>query len=553
MSSQKNFICCSNSNDNICDNTIIESYYENKDLCLDESVFESYYEIEDLSMDESSITDSFISELQNLVKSDYSISSDDEKLLVKDLDNFTSTSLFQVTDISDPRLILFFKSKRDLECEEFLKSLQSSWNVSELDTVKIMFYLRDCRGGKGERKLFLWFILWLYYTNYDLFVKIVPYIPLYGCYRDLRNLLLVTKNDQCIIKFWCDQLKEDSERLKTSDNNFISLAAKWVPIQNSEFSSNLNMTHKQFRKFLKPLRSKLNIVEQKMSQNDWNSIDFYNVSSLAIKKYSNSFKKHCPDKFHLFLSSSKNSKFNKYFSDIYPHELVKSVLYPKIKPCNLNPNFCNHYWNNLINCYKYSSLNKTLPIIDVSGSMDGTPLSVAISFGLFLSEIYDQNSPFHKKFINFSTFPELVSIKGNTLEEKVHSISMSNWHMNINIGAIYDLILNTCKNSPTDCPQNILIFSDMQFEDLEPSFQKTNLSQISLKYEKHNLKTPKLIFWNLRPKTIDFSLERSEYLTLIKGFSLDIYSLFLSSKNDLTPQNFVSKILNSSRYNKIKF
>ena len=57
-----------------------------------------------------------------------------------------------------------------------------------------IFQMRDARGGKGERKLFLLSILHLYKSYPEKVLKILDFIPEYGYWKDF--LLLLQKNCQ---------------------------------------------------------------------------------------------------------------------------------------------------------------------------------------------------------------------------------------------------------------------------------------------------------------------------------------------------------------------
>ena len=60
---------------------------------------------------------------------------------------------------------------------------------------------------------------------------------------------------------------------------------------------------------------------------------------------------------------------------LYPYEIVKQSLY------STNTQLLQNYWNNLPDYLKGNSSN-ALAVIDVSGSMTGIPMDVAISLGV---------------------------------------------------------------------------------------------------------------------------------------------------------------------------
>ncbi len=447
----------------------------------------------------------------------------------------------------DPRLDLFFKSVRDLTVEKFLVLLRDSWNVSSLDTIKTMFYIRDCRRGKGEKKLFIWFMYWLYEINKDLFIKMIRHIPYYGCYKDLKKLLKLTKDDN-IVKFWSSEILLDKVLFREGKQP-ISLAAKWIPIQNTQFSKYFNMTHKQFRHFLKPLRENLNIVEQKMSDCKWDEIEFDKIPSLASKKYVNTFKRHCEERYGEYMKLVKQGSKKLNVNLIEPHDIISDILYNH----QLSEEFVQNAWNKLLEMNNNKS--KSICVVDVSGSMYGLPITVAIALGLYCAQS-NKDTFFHNKFITFSKTPELIEIKGNTLRDQVESIHRANWCMNTNIQAVFDLILNNCKEKE-QCPENIIILSDMQFDSIENNFlgknkeYTTNYDEIQRKYDELGIKRPRLIFWNLRGDTIDFPLVSNiPDCILVSGFSKNILSSVIET-GTIDPMIYYRKIIDSDRYKKI--
>ena len=460
---------------------------------------------------------------------------------------YTENGAITYNTTSDQRIDLFFKTVRDIECENFLILLERSWSVSVIDTIKTMFYVRDCRGGKGERKLFLWFCMWLWEKYPFIFNKIIEHIPFYGCYKDLRNLLKVIPSGE-IIRYWCTQIMVDHVLLMNNEN--ISLAAKWLPIQSTLFSQYFNMTHKQFRYLIKPLRTKLKIVEQKMSANEWDDIDFSIVPSLANKRYTKAFQIHCKERYNKFLQSVKRGESKINVGQIQPHEIVSKYLDKSIQNNSNESEFLEVAWNKLVDIYR-TNTSKSICVVDVSGSMSGTPLSVAISLGLLFSEL-DPTSIFYRKFITFSTYPELCEIKGNTLEERINSILRANWAMNTDVQLVFDTILQESIKSPSKCPDNIIILSDMQFDSIEGvRGNKTNFEAINEKYKKYGLIRPKLIFWNLRGSTIDFPASSdSDNVILVSGFSPSIVNILLEG-GDITPMKYYRKVIDSKRYERI--
>ena len=164
--------------------------------------------------------------------------------------------------------------------KEIEKKLSQALGEDKLLAIKCLFYLRDIRGGQGERRTFRegLKILSNYYPEETK--KLLKLIPEYGRWDDIFYLDNVEIDD--IIK---EQIKKDLE----SDTP--SLLAKWMPSENASSTKTrelarkvrkyLGYSSKSYRKLLTGLRKKINIIETKMSAGKWNTIEYSKVTSKA--------------------------------------------------------------------------------------------------------------------------------------------------------------------------------------------------------------------------------------------------------------------------------
>lgn len=482
---------------------------------------------------------------------------------------------FPTTD--DARLDLFFKTVRGINVTDLYQLIEKSWEISKRDTLRTMFYVRDCRGGKGEKKIFWHFMIWLWDNHREYFINNMHCVPHYGSFKDLKRIMESHDEDgslmcvartavggalsKTVISFWCDVIKKDTESMDSG--NPISLAAKWIPIQDTRFCKEMGLTHKNFRKAIRALRDKLDIVECKMSANEWEKITFERVCSLSMKKYSSSFKKHCEERFSEYLKSVKKGEKKMNVSQLYPSDISRELLNePTAASCDEET--LNIAWEQLLLKTRKNLSSKFLCVVDTSGSMNGMPLQVAVSLGLFLSELYPE-STFYRKFITFSNSPKLQTAEGNTLKERIMNISKSEWSMNTDLQKVFDLVLSSSK--PEDHPDVLIILSDMQFdeavkenrsqcwgiqeEENEKKEELTNLAAIEEKYKKAGIKRPKLIFWNLREGTVDFPANTSTpNCALVSGYSPSILETLLDT-GDITPMNVFRRTIDSYRYDMV--
>ena len=158
--------------------------------------------------------------------------------------------------------------------------------------MKCLFYIRDVRGGQGERRFFRVVMKWLANHHTEAARRNLQYVAEFGRWDDLYCFV-----DTCLEKdafmIMKHQLALDVE-CKTP-----SLLAKWLKSENasSKESTRLgnltrtyfNMSHKEYRKTLAYLRAKINIVERLMSENRWDEIEFDKIPSKAGLIYKNAF------------------------------------------------------------------------------------------------------------------------------------------------------------------------------------------------------------------------------------------------------------------------
>ena len=86
------------------------------------------------------------------------------------------------------RLSYYFNVYTQMNYVSFIELLKKSVNEDLDSTIILTFQLRDCRGGKGERKLFKWALQWLFLNHPQKIVKILRLIPYYGRWDDLYIL-----------------------------------------------------------------------------------------------------------------------------------------------------------------------------------------------------------------------------------------------------------------------------------------------------------------------------------------------------------------------------
>jgi hypothetical protein len=490
----------------------------------------------------------------------------------------TENGALSLSTTGNARVNLFFKLTRDFyKNPNFYTMINDSFNEDKLDTLKLLFNSRDCRGGKGDRQTFIQGLLYIENIEPNLFKINANIIPTFGRYKDLIEFynFVSIENKQIIIKFIATQLKQDV--LDMNNGLPISLLAKWVPSENKKY----NIISKQIacelfgylekaplkrlrKEYLSPLRSYLNIVERLMCKNDWDKIDFSKVPSVAMHKLKKAFIKHVPIEFNYWLSNVKNGIAKINIKQLYPHDLVRHYMH--------HSNYdevIEEQWKQLVlEISKTCNFSDSIVLSDVSSSMMGTsplgaigqsptPMEVSIGLGLLISELTSE--PYKNNIITFSTNPLWHKVNQNTLYGKVTQLKNSVWGGSTNFYKVFDLILQKAieNNCPANkMPKRIFILSDMQFNESGNDNEldiKTQFEYIKSKYENTIYTRPQIIFWNLRSDTTDdFPINfEQDGTALITGFNTDILKHIMTSK-ELTPYSIMRKTIDDERYSIIK-
>ena len=185
--------------------------------------------------------------------------------------------------------------------------------------------------------------------------------------------------------------------------------------------------------------------------------------------------------------------------------------------------------------------------MDVSGSMSGTPMEVAIALGILVSEITSPS--YANRCLTFSARPEWVEIDPSmSLEEKVHQVQSAPWGMNTDFEQACEHILKVAveaKLQPEDIP-DLIVFSDMQFDEARDQNGwethqerilpwETHQERIVRRFKEEGLKvcgkawpSPHIIYWNLRGNTGGFPAQAdTENVTMLSGYSPSLMKLLL--------------------------
>ena len=469
-----------------------------------------------------------------------------------------------------------YRKRSDEDC---IVLFQKAYNEDPIHALKCLFYLRDVRGGQGERRFFRVVTKWLAAHETEAIRRNLKYVPEFGRWDDLY-VFVGTKLEHDAFKLMEEQIKLDIT-CKTP-----SLLAKWLKSENtsSEDSRMLanktraafGLNHRQYRKMLSALRARINVVERLMSAGKWDEIEFDKIPSKAGFIYRNAFARHDIER----MKSEKQVRtYEDFMKDettkvnaetLYPYEVVAKAFnltrgsgyaywrsYNNYEiPNTTERNAINKYWDNLKDYFNGCTLD-TLCMIDTSGSMWGTeasaPINVAISIGLYAAE--RARGPFANHYISFSSSPQLIETNGIDFVDKVYRIYKTNLCQNTNIEAAFDMVLNTAlRNHCTqdDLPKSIIVVSDMEFDAQRGYYGSRNgtlMENIERKWNQAGYKMPNLIYWNVQARQNNIPMTVKDGISYVSGFSPVIFEQIMKGK---TAYDLMFDKLDSERYACIK-
>lgn len=442
-----------------------------------------------------------------------------------------------------------YRNRTEDDCITLFKSaLEDSFTYA----LKCLFYLRDVRGGQGERRFFRVCMNWLADTHPEAAGRVMKHIPEYGRWDDLYCFMDTALETEAL-----ELIKE--QLLKDVYSEAPSLLAKWLPSENASSKAtkqlaiktrnHLGFTSKQYRVTLSTLRKRINVLERLMSLNEWDKIDFSGIPSKAGLNYKDAFIRR-PETAEKYAEFIKDKSTVVNAAVLNPVDIVHKILkddpwYHLNRLTTEEREVLQKYWDNLKDYYN-GRKEKGIAVVDVSGSMDGLPMEAAIAMGAYIAERGE--GPFKDHFITFSGTPKLVKFEGVDITDKVHRCAQADWGFNTNIEKVMYLILNTAiKNdcSQDEMPETLYIFSDMQFDvALSDKCDETFFEMMERKFADAGYEMPRVIFWNLdsRSNVVPGLNEKFSY---VSGFSMVMLEQILSGLNGM---DILIDKLGSERY-----
>ena len=444
---------------------------------------------------------------------------------------------------------LFFKIGAS-RGKDITKDFVAAYVENREIALRIAQWVRDVRGGAGEREIFRQILKYLdkhHPTDAALLLMKVPEI---GRWDDI----FVVENKEN--KYKAFAMLGDALRARNG------LAAKWTPRKGElavEIRQFFGMSPKFYRKSLVELTK---VVEQDMCAKNWDTINFSHVPSLAHSRYKKAFFRNTQEYAKYVAELTKDPKDRTVqvkinAGAVYPYDVLKGVIGAYRSNFNATElGAMQAQWDAMENFVGDANV---LPLVDVSGSMTckaggakstsaTTCLDVAVSLGLYIAD--KNKGKFKDTFLTFSSSPELLHLKGNIVQ-KCQQMSSSNWGMSTDLVKAMEKILKTAKDGQVpqeEMPEMLLIMSDMQFNQCA-RFDDSAMKMIARKYEDAGYELPKIVFWNLNAADNVPVKYDATGVALISGFSPQIMVSVLGGDTEkFTPEAIMMKALMVPRY-----
>lgn len=478
-------------------------------------------------------------------------------------------------------------------------------------------HVRDVRAGRGEKKVFEELVSHVLLPRWPAIVSdaLLPLLPTYGSWMDIVKIAN-EHEDACgdkALELFATQIEKDCAVLRnagidcmsansvddavvlaTQDklNLSISLAGKWAPRERRStgrrsFAKKLarrlalsdtvnapattpSAVHQRYRRKVATLSAVLDIPERKMCSGQWAGIEpaanparctmtnraaFANVIARGsekgeIRHPDNADRVQCAAN---FAKAAKDKKL-KGAGSLHPHEIT-TKLFQESNTSSVAAMLEAQWAAVRAGVAESGALGNMCALVDVSGSMSGTPLEVAVALGTLISEL---SVTFKDRVMTFESEPHWVDLSGcETVRDRVFKIRRAGWGTTTNFEKAMDLILEVCVSAKVPSEEvaqiSLVVLSDMQFNQVSKknAFSwETAVERIEREFAEAGYPThPHIVFWNLRATGTAAATAYRRGVTMLAGFSPAYFKYFVEGNiSAITPLETLKLALQGERY-----
>jgi hypothetical protein len=480
---------------------------------------------------------------------------------------------------------------------------------------RMIGHTRDIVDGKGEYTL-TYMMIHTWYPFYPELAKFALQCLVdlgdknthqYGSWKDIKYFCHYCKSQgetvhhpliQHAIYLVNSELSKDA-LLFLSGSNDISLTAKWVPREKSSFgwlydalasdyfsqylvTANTDERRRkamlkcktEYRKLLSDINKKIDTTQIKQCGKDWRSIDCTKITSITLSKQKKALlnikkdrsirypddpdRVECAEHFNAHIQKAVRGEVEMKGLRVGLADFTNQALELLRNPNQCEVDLLNSQWRD--NSTQNAELGKMIAMVDVSGSMNGDPLNVAIALGIRIAE----KSILGKRVMTFSSSPKWVNLEGHDdFVSQVGVLKNAEWGMNTNFHAALKVILDAIeqnKMAPEDVQDMILvILSDMQMDSGDSrdigslyDVMKEKYAQAGIRVHGKPYNPPHILFWNLRSTSGFPTLSNQANASMMSGFSPALLNMFcekgLEALQSRTPWSLLEETLANERY-----
>lgn len=481
----------------------------------------------------------------------------------------------------------FFKvsSMRQWDADAKRAAFRKCLDANRETALRLLFFVRDVRGGLGERGLFR-----------DVFAglpdgvaaALLPLVPEFGRWDDVWAVLGDGVADAAARPVLRDAVfailrrrwEEDLRALADPDGR-PSLLAKWLPSVRGVSAKQESLAKElafscfrlrpaDYRRKLSALRARIRVTERAMCADEWGAVDYGAVPSKAALRYRAAFFTHDPERYKAYLAGLAKGTSKVNAGALFPYEIVAAYL-AGYEPKAAEDPLLEAQWKALP--VPKGILGNAIVVRDGSGSMTtpvsggrATALDVATSLAVLASEHLE--GPFANRFISFSDHPRLVDLSGcATLREKLVRTYGEDECANTDVEETMRLVLDAVSENgiPQEKVPAVVIISDMEFdeargccfaddeeEDEDGEASKAGreilFETIRREWKEKGYDLPKMVFWNVASRTGGVPLqENGNGLVLASGFSQNILDML----SGVDPEDTIRRKLAAPRYDRV--
>ena len=428
--------------------------------------------------------------------------------------------------------------------EQAVELFEKAYGENKASALMNLLYLRDVRGGLGEREIFRRCFRMICEKDPSTAVRLFPYVVQYGRYDDLFTAI-ATKAEKELTGFTAAQLLKDLEALEKGEN--VSLLAKWMPSVNASsektretarfFIRQFETDAASYRKMLSMLR-RGRILENNLREKDY-TFDYQTVPSTAMHKYRAAFLRNDEERYEAYVRAVTEGEARVHAAGVFPYQIICEYKAGMNETERLAMQM---KWDEMKKGLK--TAGRTIVVRDGSGSMLYPRTAILNSTALAILYAELLQGEFKGKFITFSSRPELAELEdGEDLYEKLRKTYTYNDCSNTNIAKVYDLLLQVSRRitDPSEYIQRVVIISDMQFD--KSMYNVPTFDEAKEKFERAGIPMPEVVFWNVNAERVQFAADTTEKnIRYVSGCTPQVIKALLED-NAASPEEFMMNTL----------